>query len=1304
MKQTHLPPCLAIGALSALGATGLFAAEITITGADLVASPPSPTNTWTSPDSKLTFTAWDDEAKSIPGALGYNNTFIGINGGANNVAVDSNTTDSEQLELTLAADAGLKSITANFNTAAGITNISGFAFNPGVVFVPNPNTTAAIETGNATYDDATGTVTINFNLNINSNISEIKFLQPAASAGQTLTISRPNSGSDRQTAIRSYTYETDLDSSFQVIGIEEFAPTLSTNSATTADGKITVEGWADQTQTTPATFGIAGGYFFGIAGGGNDNAVNGAESVTVDVAPDASVSLISLAWPSATGSIEISGFSADPLATFDANTVDGENGTVSYNAGTLTVSPTRFNGQQRLVTFDNPSATLGQTLVLQRAGATGQFSLNYIGYFDSLPPAAPIITGPLTDPFNPVADTQADLSVILDANTSPAPTYLWEYDDGLGGGFVAAPGDNTSPIYLFTAGTATDGTYRVTVTNSEGSDSSTTTVTSTDDGDGINNQWEIDNFGDHLLFDETDDVDTEDGTLGGTASPDGRNNFQEWTDGTDPLDPDTDGDGLDDGDEVANNSNPLVIDTDGDGFSDGYEVNIAVPATLPDDASSTPGVDDGRTSIAINFDTTNGENPNNTLGPDMFAGAPGFSQKNWNSTSAQAPGTVFVSEFDIATPTAATLVDNSGTTTSAGFTMDASGIFSITNTPQIPYGRLYSAYFFDSDDVPFLTFELVDVPYARYDVVVYPMGFSGNTRGYLKENGSGKEFAVRTSPRVNDGDDPVWYQSSDQSNRTSGDFENFPQTTHVIFRGLSGDSSFTLERVLDNVGIAAIQIIEDPDTDGDGMGDNYEISVGLDPNDDGSTDPLQAPGADFDNDTISNIDEHDAGTNPTSDDTDNDGFTDDVETDTGVWVSLSDTGTDPRIADFDGDGLLDGVETNTGIFVDANDTGGNPLVADFDTDQDGWSNAYEQGAGATDFLNPNDPGGPNPAGFAVSFNASVGTTDAAESTDFLANTHAGAPGVEMKNWNRTADLPNAAINGTIANYGGTLVDSSGAVIGDGVSGVDIAFTAGGGVYSSNPEQNSPYGRLFNSFIYGQSASATNSTVTLTGIPYATYDVYVYFGSETNGRFGTVTSTSAATTYSFTTGVNNTNPGSYTQTTDTGSGNPVANYAVFSGQSGGTFDVAVEVGALQNSMGIYGVQVVDTSGGLSPYDAWAAANISDSGERLPTDDADGDGTENLGEYAFFTDPDDSSSFPDIQSAVSGGDLTLTYDRAKAASGITYIAEASTDLVTWSTAGVTDTPTGTEDADIAEYVATVAQGGDPAKFLRIRVTQP
>jgi hypothetical protein len=98
----------------------------------------------------------------------------------------------------------------------------------------------------------------------------------------------------------------------------------------------------------------------------------------------------------------------------------------------------------------------------------------------------------------------------------------------------------------------------------------------------------------------------------------------------------------------------------------------------------------------------------------------------------------------------------------------------------------------------------------------------------------------------------------------------------------------------------------------------------------------------------------------------------------------------------------------------------------------------------------------------------------------------------------------------------------------------------------------------NSGIAGWTQIAT-SFFTISQVPYAQYDLYVYFSSDAGGRTGTVTD--GATTFSFSTlgsaslaGAN----ASLVQTTDTGSGNPGANYAVFSGLTGDSQTVTVSI--------------------------------------------------------------------------------------------------------------------------------------------------
>ena len=124
------------------------------------------------------------------------------------------------------------------------------------------------------------------------------------------------------------------------------------------------------------------------------------------------------------------------------------------------------------------------------------------------------------------------------------------------------------------------------------------------------------------------------------------------------------------------------------------------------------------------------------------------------------------------------------------------------------------------------------------------------------------------------------------------------------------------------------------DRDDDGLPDDWEILHGLDPDDDGTSDPDQGPYGDLDADGLTNISEYWYGTDPNNADTDGDEITDSEEVDF--------TYTDPTKPDTNGNGIQDGQEdsdydglTNLAELRTHHTLPRNPDT-DYDKLRDGW--------------------------------------------------------------------------------------------------------------------------------------------------------------------------------------------------------------------------------------------------------------------------------------------------------------------------------------------------------------------------------
>jgi hypothetical protein len=245
----------------------------------------------------------------------------------------------------------------------------------------------------------------------------------------------------------------------------------------------------------------------------------------------------------------------------------------------------------------------------------------------------------------------------------------------------------------------------------------------------------------------------------------------------------------------------------------------------------------------------------------------------------------------------------------------------------------------------------------------------------------------------------------------------------------------------------------------------------------------------------------------------------------------------------------------------------------------------------------------------------VGLNFAANSQSLPASDSAGAV-VSFANWNNLA-------NG--AGSSSSVLDSTG-----GVSGITVAWDGFEGTWNSRNSAANGDEEMMRGYCDNQSGSAT---VTVANVTAASYDVYVYFGSDTDGRTGTV-GIDGASTYSYKT-YSSTHPfpSSHTVTTDTGTGYPSANYAVWQNLTASSFTMVFTLPAGGVNSGLNGMQIImhggtppptnTTSHGI-PFSWLSSYGITNTSDSVETENPDGDSLNNLQEYIAGTDPTNRNS--------------------------------------------------------------------------------
>jgi uncharacterized protein (TIGR03382 family) len=163
-----------------------------------------------------------------------------------------------------------------------------------------------------------------------------------------------------------------------------------------------------------------------------------------------------------------------------------------------------------------------------------------------------------------------------------------------------------------------------------------------------------------------------------------------------------------------------------------------------------------------------------------------------------------------------------------------------------------------------------------------------------------------------------------------------------------------------------------------------------------------------------------------------------------------------------------------------------------------------------------------------------------------------------------------AINWNLTQESGSanLLDNSGAS-----TGTTLSLAGGFGAWGIGGAVQDPDG-TYNSAIFSGYYNSFSSTLTLGSIPFSTYDIYVYFSSDADGRTGTISD--GTTTFSFSTDarakVDAHGNFAFAQTIDTGLSYPSADYAIFSGLSGTSTTLTIASNP-NSGMGIAGFQIV-----------------------------------------------------------------------------------------------------------------------------------
>lgn len=582
-------------------------------------------------------------------------------------------------------------------------------------------------------------------------------------------------------------------------------------------------------------------------------------------------------------------------------------------------------------------------------------------------------------------------------------------------------------------------------------------------GDGLDDGWEISYFG-NTNQGPNDNPDN-----------DGLTNLQEYNGGgipgfnggTNPNNPDTDGDTLNDGPEVFGSSNayspgtrtsPFLADSDGDKVSDAVEngsLNTAFgnAPTDPNFADSdVDGVNDNEELAYQSNPNDFASKPttalfyfiNNTLRNGSFellGPVPGTANTakatHWD-TAAAGDVTYWTTWAGVSTANGDSGTENGGATQGSkrGYMQAGNAAYNMTDR-LVQAGDVYAITWKQITSTGTLTVNLV------YDEggVITPLNEAQAITNAPNSNG---RLVYRILP-------------------------GSPAIGKKVGVGIRGNFSFIH---FDEFALS----IADKDSDSDGLNDLFEDQQFG--NNDGNPEPgelaLQSGTSDADSDGLSNADELGRGTSPLDADSDDDLLTDGEEVSGSKNAFQPGTPTNPLKADSDGDKLTDFEERGSLNVAFANaPTDPNTADSDFDLISD-----YEEIAYRSD---PNDAGSvPEPRVYPLISNTLrngsfelLGAAPGTANTAKAAHWDTAAAG-DVTYWTLWAGVSTANNNSGTETGGGTTHGSKHAFMENNNAAYNLsnAVAGEGDVFSASWKQGNAAGTLSVSLVYDNAGTIT----------------------------------------------------------------------------------------------------------------------------------------------------------------------------------------------------------------------------------------